>query len=173
MIGGLLIVDGFNVIHSLERYRAPLEAAIDLAVQALLADLIDLAAVNELEIVLVLDGRGEGSQAQFGGVKVVYSRAGQSADAFIERLVYDEAGGDRLKSVPKAVCTSDYAQQKVVGRPGTRVMTPRHLGEMIEGNALEIGERTAGAYFRPLEERLPEEVRKQLDDFRRGGRGQT
>jgi predicted RNA-binding protein with PIN domain len=162
MNGGLLIVDGYNVIHSLERYRAPREAAIESAVQSLLADLIDLAAANELEVVLVLDGRGEGSQARFGGVKVVYSRAGQSADSFIERLAYRGTGSDQ------AVCTSDHAQQKAVSRPGTRVMTPKHLGAMIEEQAVERTDRTAGAYFRPLEERLPESMRKRLDDFRRG-----
>lgn len=95
----LLIVDGYNVLRSGSRYRWQPRADEDYtddffnaARDRLINDVVNYAgatwapsssstpADNELS---------EGSRTKIGGVQVIFSPAGQSADKVIEKLAYD------------------------------------------------------------------------------------
>jgi hypothetical protein len=149
-------------MHALKRYRGPQKDDTGTVVDRLLADLINLAGSTGVDIAVVFDGRSTGSKTKIGGLTVIYSNAGQTADTVIERLVFESAGEIKI-----AVCTGDYAQQKVVGRRGVRRMAPRELEDLMAAAVDEVKENSPGPKRNRLEDRLPEPVRRQLEKLRR------
>lgn len=149
-------------MHALSRYDDMQKEDWAGAVDLLLADLINLAGLAGIDIDVVFDGKGAGSETKTGRLKVVYSNSGQTADSVIERLVFQTEG---QKDV--AVCTGDYAQQKVIGRGCVRRLAPRELEDMMI-RANDESRSDAGAKRNHLEDKLPESIRRQLEAMRRG-----
>ncbi len=90
----MLIVDGYNVLRSGSRYQRILgpdytDDTFNAARERLIND-VAVYAGRMWEAVIVFDGGGndfsDGSEQTFGGVRVVFSPAGQSADKVIEKL---------------------------------------------------------------------------------------
>lgn len=158
-----LIIDGHNVIHRLKRYRRLQEGVREKAIEKLIADLVNLSGSGDLDIIVVFDGGERPNETEIGGIKVVYSGSVSSADSVIEKLVFKTSSE---RSV--TVCTSDYAQQKVVWRKGTKRMTPRDLGEMMTDTFEENREVNTGKTRFRLEGRVSESTRKKLEDMRLG-----
>jgi hypothetical protein len=101
-----LILDGYNLIGALDRYRAAgtLDAARDLLVN----DALKAAGWTGRLLIVVFDAhRGpepERSESRAGGaVRVIYSAPGESADDVIERLL------SRLEG-SATVYTADFAR---------------------------------------------------------------
>ena len=93
----LLIVDGYNVLRSGSRYRnAPDEDYTDdtfnAAREMLINDVVNYAG-GDYKAVIVFDGAknafSNGEAETVGGVRIVFSPAGQSADKVIEKLAHD------------------------------------------------------------------------------------
>lgn len=158
----LLIVDGYNVIHSIDRYRRLRKEDWEKAIEKLLLDLVNLAGMEDFDVKVVFDGRRQGSKKKIGGLEVIYSSKRQSADAVIEKLVFECDGTGNI-----AVCTADYTQQKVVSRPGVRRMAPRELQELMTEKSEESEQITAKRKRDRIEDRLPDEIRRQLDEMRK------
>ena len=158
-----LIIDGHNVIHRLKRYRRLQERTHKTAIEELIADLINLGGSEDVDITVVFDGRETTPVTEIGGIKVVYSGNNRSADSIIEKLVF-EASGERSVTI----CTSDYAQQKVVWRKRTKRMTPRDLDEMMADTSEENRELNDGKTRFRLEGRVSKSTRKKLEDMRLG-----
>jgi hypothetical protein len=82
-----IIIDGYNLIgidhHDLNRQR-----------EQLIQSLIDYKKIRGHDITVVFDGwkSGSGREEQFttGGVRVIYSRLGEKADAVIKRIISRE-----------------------------------------------------------------------------------
>jgi predicted RNA-binding protein with PIN domain len=116
----VLLVDGFNVLRSSARYDHLIEEMPDhthgvynRAREALLGDVAGFAGSNYIPIV-VFDGGGNirstGEKSDIGGVQVVFSAAGKSADSVIEQMAYDyESQGFEV-----LVVTSDVTVQWTV-----------------------------------------------------------
>ena len=114
----LLIVDGYNVLRSGSRYRSIAEPdhtgdAFNRAREALINDVASYAG-REWHAVIVFDGGGNafstGEAASVGGVRIVFSPAGSSADRVIERLARDA----RERLIETLVVSSDAAIQDAV-----------------------------------------------------------
>ena len=114
----LLIVDGYNVLRSGSRYKGmPEEDYTDDAFnrkrEALLNDVATFAG-SEYEAVIVFDGGdnifSDGATERYGGVRVMFSPAGWSADRVIERLACNAR--ERLQET--LVVSSDAAIQETV-----------------------------------------------------------
>ena len=155
-----LIVDGYNVIHNLDRYRRLGQKDISLAVNSLVSDLSSLKGATGWQVSVVFDGREQSSE-DVGGVEVIYAAKGRSADAVIERLSYADDKGEVM------VATADYQQQKVIFRANARRLTPRELEELISESAIELKNSGSGRKKSFLEDRLPDEIRSKLDKLRR------
>lgn len=95
----ILIVDGFNVIRSGSRYASiatPMpdwdHDAYNRAREALMDDVACYAG-REWKATVVFDGGGNlestGDTVRIGGVNVVFSPAGMSADSVIEKLAHE------------------------------------------------------------------------------------
>ena len=114
----MLIVDGYNVLRSGSRYRdiqGPdyTDDAFNHARETLINDVVNYAG-RDYEAVIVFDGGGnafsEGQPETIGGVKIVFSPAGQSADKVIEKLAH-EASEHEIETL---VITSDATIQNTV-----------------------------------------------------------
>ena len=93
----LLIVDGYNVLRSGSRYQRIddpdyTDDWFNTARDALVNDVINFAG-REWRAIVVFDGGGNafsaGEATSLGGVRIVFSPAGQSADKVIEKLAHD------------------------------------------------------------------------------------
>lgn len=114
----LLIVDGYNVLRSGSRYQRIddpdyTDDWFNTARDALVNDVINFAG-REWRAIVVFDGGGNafsaGEATSLGGVRIVFSPAGQSADKVIEKLAHDA----RERQVETLVVTSDATIQDTV-----------------------------------------------------------
>ena len=133
----ILIVDGFNVLRSGSRYK---NVSLDMpdydhdwfnrAREKLVNDVVHFAG-REYRATVVFDGGGNeestGTVQKVGGVGVVFSPAGSSADKLIEKMAHE--GRDNGYEV--LVVTSDASIQDAVFGLGVDRMS-------AEGFSIEI-----------------------------------
>jgi uncharacterized protein len=165
----LLIVDGYNVIGAwgeAERKGWPLDESRD----RLMRQLEDYAGFSGEEIVLVFDGyqsdRPLTTEEKHGDLTLVFTRHGETADSYIERLA---AMTPKYRSL--RVATSDGLEQSQVLSSGAIRMTSRELlrelRQMRETGMAAHQEQSA-AGRKTILSRMPEDVRKRLEKLRHG-----
>lgn len=123
-----LIVDGYNVIGALDRYR---EAAdFDAARELLINDSLKAAGWTGRVLIVVFDAhrspesRRDESRAG-GAVRIVYTSYGESADDVIERLLGTLDGS-------ATVYTADFALQRTALARGSTRATPREFADLLD-----------------------------------------
>lgn len=164
----LLVVDGYNIIGAWELAVKKRWTFEECRAQ-LLIRLEEYAAFHGVETVLVFDGtkseRLVRSKEQSGDVQVIYTRHGETADQYIERLC---DGQPRHREV--RVATSDSVEQLVIlGRGASRVPARELLREMAQAHAAQRAQIDRPQVSRnPLIARLPEEQQQALERMRRG-----
>ena len=165
----LLVVDGYNVIGAWE-LAAKKGWSFEECREQLTVRLEEYAAFHGCEVILVFDGtRSERllrSQETRGAVEVVFTRHGEIADQYIERLC---DGQPRYREV--RVATSDNVEQTVIlGRGATRLPSRELLREMAQAHAAQRDQisRMPAAKSNMLISRLPKPQRDALEKMRRG-----
>ena len=165
----LLVVDGYNVIGAWE-LAAKKGWSFEECREQLTARLEEYAAFHGCEVILVFDGtRSERllrSHETRGAVEVVFTRHGEIADQYIERLC---DGQPRYREV--RVATSDNVEQTVIlGRGATRLPSRELLREMAQAHAAQRDQisRMPAAKSNMLISRLPKPQRDALEKMRRG-----
>lgn len=166
----LLIVDGYNVIGAwgeADRKGWSMDESRD----RLRTELENYCGYTGEEIVLVFDGyQGERrieSVDVYGNLTQVFTRHGETADSYIERLV---AQTPKYRQV--RVATSDGLEQSQVLSTGAVRLTSREL--LIElkhtgTTGIESHRRdTLGQGKRPLSGRLSDDLLARLEEMRRG-----
>jgi len=126
-----ILVDGYNVIRRLPDLRA-VERAEGLAAgrEALLARLRAYRRARAHAITVVFDGSGAPSASGgAGGLTVCFSRAGETADAVIVRLLTGAGSG-------AVVVSSDAAVGAAARRAGAAAVTAEEFGARLEAAAL-------------------------------------
>lgn len=132
----LLIVDGYNVLRSGSRYKritSPdyTDDTFNTARERLINDVVNFAG-HDWRAIIVFDGaRNEyshGETEKVGGVQIMFSPAGQSADKVIEKLAHDA----RERMIEALVVTSDATIQDTVFGGGVDRMS-------AEGFSHELG----------------------------------
>ena len=168
----ILIVDGYNVINVRKPVRE--SQGLEDARRALTDRLHDYAGWSGQRIVLVYDAwlsdRMQRSVEERGGLQVVFTMKGETADRYIERLCDELAEDIALRRVEVRVATSDLIEQTIAfGRGAVRLSSRELLMEMDMANAAR-GPRTqsAGSRASTVAERLPAEIREKLEKMRRG-----
>lgn len=116
----ILIVDGYNILRSGSRYRHLRESedytheVLNRVREALINDVIAYMGRDYREAVVVFDagqnGESEGREERIGGVRVIFSPAGRSADTVIEKISHDA----RERGWEVMVVTSDATIQDTV-----------------------------------------------------------
>jgi predicted RNA-binding protein with PIN domain len=124
-----LIVDGHSVIFAWPDLRRLHERRTVLARDALVKRLRDYQDWSGVRVVVVFDGKGShvNSSADPGEVQIFYSRAGQTADAIVERLASKYAPQFNL-----LIATSDYLEQETVGASGAECISAEALRGLLE-----------------------------------------
>jgi uncharacterized protein len=124
-----LIVDGNNIIHAWSDLLALHRQRRGLAHVELCHRLRQFLDQSAFRVVVVFDGRGgqHSEERESGGLQVIYTSGGSSADVVIERLAARYAKKYRL-----AVATDDFAEQNLVTGFGAEVWSAQALRDAVE-----------------------------------------
>lgn len=123
-----LIVDGYNVIGALDRYREAED--FDAARELLINDSLKAAGWTGRRLVVVFDAHRSPTprrdESRVGGaVRVIYTAYGESADDVIERLLGTLDGS-------ATVYTADFALQRTALARGSTRATPREFADLLD-----------------------------------------
>ncbi|MBR4424401.1 MAG: NYN domain-containing protein [Oscillospiraceae bacterium] len=155
-----VVVDGYNLIFSWDELRALAEQSLDSARSRLTEILISYHGFTGSEIVLVFDGYAKagnpGEKELLPGVRVVYTKENETADRYIERLLYDIG-----KNAAVRVVTSDNLIRLSALGSGIRRTGAREFGSEVDwvmGQIAELLQRTArGSHMTRLTDARPEQ----------------
>ena len=104
----MLIIDGYNVIYAWDTLRETASFSLEKARESLCDIISNYAAFTKAEVVIVFDAYlvkdNMGHETVNNGVRVIYTKEDQTADAYIEKMMsclgpnYDirVVTGDRL-----------------------------------------------------------------------------
>ncbi len=127
----MMIVDGYNVLFANGELEAMSKIDIGNARQRLIEILGNYAAYKNTELVLVFDGykaKGNpGEKSRWEGVQIVYTKEGQTCDAYIEAMAVRIGGNYSVR-----VVTSDALVQLSSFRSGLLRMSARELWEAVD-----------------------------------------
>lgn len=164
----MLIVDGYNVMRSGERYATLAEEDIDVARARLVAD-VAAYVQGEQEALVVFDGAGnphsDGRPHNVIGVEVVFSRFGTDADSVVEQAVsMHRSAGHEV-----TVVTSDaQTQWAVMGGGVARMSSTGFLAELAGDEAELAQSNPSGSASSTVSERVDPEVSDVLARWARG-----
>ena len=126
-----LIVDGYNIIFAWEDLAALAKEDLEAARRKLCDMLSNYAGFKKCHLVLVFDGwkvKGNpGDKQQYHNIKVVYTKEGETGDAYIEGLVAQIGSNYAVR-----VASSDNLVQLSSFRTGVLRVSARELREEIE-----------------------------------------
>jgi len=131
----ILIVDGHSMIFQwpdLSRNYAAGGASVRETLVRMLASLQDN---SDWTVAVVFDGRGDkpSSEGNPGGIKIFYSKDGQTADSIIERLAAKYAAGCDV-----TVATDDHLERTTVESFGAIAISSRQLQSEIEAAEKDV-----------------------------------
>jgi uncharacterized protein len=157
-----LILDGYNVIGALDRYRTT--GGLDESRELLINDALKAAGWTGRQIIVVFDGHrspeSERVEQRAGGaVRLIYSAPQESADDVIERLLSNLDGA-------ATVYTADFALQRTALARGSTRATPREFADLLD--ELPAVTRSPEAPRRSrISDRLSPETLRRLEEIRR------
>lgn len=173
----LLLVDGYNVLRSGERYtylrNHPdyTDDVLNKSREALIKDVIAFAGRDYRQAIVVFDGGDNefstGARETIGGVQVMFSPAGSSADKVIEKLARDA----RERGVEVMVVTSDASIQDAVFGGGVDRMSANGFSaeaDLMDAEAI-LDAHPKVAYKNTIAERIDADILAKLKALRDGG----
>ncbi len=133
-----IIVDGYNIIFAWEELANLAKDDLDAARRRLCDQLSSYAGFTKVKLVVVFDGYKQkgnpGEKTQFHNIQVVFTREGETGDAYIEALVHDIGTNYAVR-----VATSDSLIQIASLRSGVLRMSARELQAEVEAARKEMG----------------------------------
>ena len=133
-----IIVDGYNIIFSWSDLAELARGDIDAARRKLCDELSSFAGFTKCRLLVVFDGwkqKGNpGEKSQFHNIQVVYTKEGETADAYIEALAAEIGSNYAVR-----VASSDSLVQISSFRSGVLRMSARELMEEVETARKEMG----------------------------------
>jgi uncharacterized protein len=168
----LYYIDGYNVIYHCKRLKklakTDFEAARETLIDRVARYCIDAGKAAKI----IFDGRGNRPDliAPFLSgprLEVIYSPARQTADALIEREVYEAE--DRSSII---VVTSDRGIRDLCRGLGALIMHPEHFLTAIEESLQQVRDNLRVTHHRHgrtprMEDHLDDAMRENLDALRR------
>ena len=142
----LYIVDGYNVIFAWDELSKTASHDLDTARRDLLGILANYRAFTHREIIVVFDAYnvkgGEEHKEEIDGLHVVFTKEGELADTYIERLIYEIGKDQNVRAV-----TSDGLIQLQAVRSGVLRLSAREFREELLAVDADIAD-----YLRKLRE---------------------
>jgi predicted RNA-binding protein with PIN domain len=168
----LYIVDGYNFLFKYYRAEGVSSEQIEFLRDELLSELVQYKNYNNCSMTVVFDAKHGDKFAQskevIDGIKVIYSKGGETADSIVERIVHSNEKYDRI-----FVVTSDYLQQKVIFKENVYRRSIREftaeLTDFKKRITAKVSEQrvSTGHSFYSLENRLDKSTREKLDRIRK------
>lgn len=171
----LLIVDGYNVLRSGSRYKHLQQSPdytddrFNTARETLINDVVNYAG-RDWSAIVVFDGGqnrySTGNTETVGGVRVMFSRAGETADKVIEKLAHDA----RERGVETLVVTSDATIQDTVFGGGVDRMSADGFSYAVNSyyHEAHLDETPKPSYKTTVAGRIPPETLAKLKALRDG-----
>ena len=135
----MVIVDGYNLIYSDDNLKKTSLFSLEKAREELMDLLSNYVSYTKTELVLVFDAYlvkdGEGSEFIRDGYKVVYTKADQTADAYIEKIMHELGPDYSIRMV-----TNDKLLQFSAVHSGISRMTAKEFLEELTRIGNEITE---------------------------------
>jgi len=164
----ILIVDGYNIIGSWPLLRQQKDEDFEVARLRLLEVLSEYQAFTGREVYVVFDAHrtpAPRTKETWRRLKVLYTKADETADELIERLVHEW----EKRKAHIYVATSDAIEQQVTFGAGALRISARELrrtceqaGRQIERAVADLGKRRTR-----LEDRLDPKIAERLEKWRR------
>ena len=133
-----IIVDGYNVIFAWEELAEQARSDLDAARRQLCDQLSSYAGFTKCRLVVVFDGYKQkgnpGEKSQFHNIQVVFTKEGETADAYIEALAYEIGSNYAVR-----VASSDGLVQLSSFRSGVLRMSARELRSEVDAARKEMG----------------------------------
>ena len=134
-----IIVDGYNIIFAWDDLAALAKEDLEAARKKLCDILSNYAGFRKCYLVLVFDGwkvKGNpGEKTQYHNIQVVFTREGETGDAYIEGLVAQIGANYAVR-----VATSDALVQLSSFRTGVLRMSARELREEIDAASRDMAQ---------------------------------
>lgn len=169
---GLLLVDGYNVLNAWPEFAELVNEDLEYARERLISDLSELRALSGLSIFVIFDAHhvkgGVEKQEERGGIKIIYTKEGETADQWIERFAARYRANPQSETIPLFVTTFDWLEQRIVAAQGAYRITPTEL--RIEMQRLKREEKK---FHKPVFDRLSldnyltEQMRRIFEGWRR------
>ena len=127
-----LFIDGYNILNKDRHLREMMKTSLEDARDAFIKRVEDYAAYRGSKIIIVFDGYSRENKIRTvttnNNVTTIYTKKGESADAYIERQVTI-----LLDDLPYTttiwVATSDYLEQTIIFARGAVRLSARELIE--------------------------------------------
>ena len=133
-----IIVDGYNIIFAWEDLAEQARSDLDAARRRLCDILSSYAGFTKCRLVVVFDGYKQkgnpGEKSQFHNIQVVYTKEGETADAYIEALAHEIGNNYAVR-----VASSDALVQLSSFGSGVLRMSARELRLEVEAANKEMG----------------------------------
>ena len=135
-----LIVDGYNVIFTWDNLNEIAKENLGSARDKLIDIMMSYKGYRGCHMIIVFDAykvpQNKGKSQMYHDMEIVYTKEGQTADAYIESLTKQMAGKYRL-----VVATSDNLEQKIVlGHGATRISSRELLKDVISRSQFQKSE---------------------------------
>jgi len=128
----MYIIDGYNLMNFLKKKENIKGGSFEDQRLSLINLMEDYASYKNARMILVFDGAKQnnksiGSVNSDKDLEIIYTSSGESADEYIERLIYKSEHKKNL-----FVVTSDYAQQKIASGKGVYRRSVREISLEID-----------------------------------------
>lgn len=170
--GDYLIIDGYNVINAWSELVNLQKKNLDDARQALIKIISDYAAYRGYQATIVFDANNNNNNLEArvekqAGLKIVFTKDGETADSYIEKMVYM-----MNKSKRKAfVVTSDGAEQMAILGAGAFRISAREFKEDYAVAKKEIAEKSRPSdkinHRAEIDSRIDRNILDVLESMRR------
>lgn len=167
----LHLVDGYNVLHKCRWLKGLLRQDLETAREALIDKVAHFCVQTGARVTIVFDGRGRqvservDHNRSVGSLEVLYSPAKLTADAVIERMVYEMP-----RKMEVVVVTNDRGVRDLCRGMGALVMDAGNFLNSIQESRQDTSEalkRTRQVNPHHLEDRLDEDAIAMLEKLRK------
>ena len=166
-----IFVDGYNVINSWPDLKEKKDVSFDGARQSLIDKLHNYGVYKECRIILVFDahkvsGSIEKKEKINKNISVVFTKDGETADAYIERHV-NEVG---RKHEVMVVTSDNLEQQTIFQRGAVRMSSIEFYNEVlkVEKTITIKTDKNKITHKNSVVDNINEDVARKLEEMRRG-----
>ncbi len=143
-----VIIDGYNLIYAWDELKELADFSLEKARETLMDILANYVAYTKCEVILVFDAylvKQNGADFEKDGFRVVFTKEDQTADAFIERLMFELGPNYDIK-----VVTGDRLLQFSAVRSGILRMTANEFVDEL----ISVGNEITSFIRRLAEEKI-------------------